>query len=219
MSNGPDARPDPPRRVRSITNILAAASAPCLTSSFQAECVVLTHLLLKEQARLPVLFLDTVHHFADTYRYRDELTAAWNLNLVTLRAAEPRPGSGRRARRSAAPCTRSDRCSPRSNSTTCGSRPSGASSPPRGRTCRSGAVPPAERTIHPASQSAGGMDHARCVEYAKAHEIPLMPLYATGYTSIGCEPCTTPPLDPENPRSGRWQGQSSSARIHIQARG
>src|SRR3954462_11242162 len=32
---------------------------------------------------LPVLFLDTVHHFAETYRYRDEITAAWGLNLVT----------------------------------------------------------------------------------------------------------------------------------------
>src|SRR5213075_1837111 len=37
--------------------------------------------------------------------------------------------------------------------------------------------------------------------------IPLLPLYARGYTSIGCEPCTSLPLDPSNPRSGRWHGQ------------
>jgi phosphoadenosine phosphosulfate reductase len=54
--------------------------------------------------------------------------------------------------------------------------------------------------------------------YAKEHEIPLLPLYAMGYTSIGCEPCTTPPLDPDNPRSGRWQGQKLECGIHIQAK-
>ena len=27
--------------------------------------------------------------------------------------------------------------------------------------------------------------------YAKAHAIPLLPLYDQGFTSIGCEPCTT----------------------------
>ena len=56
------------------------------------------------------------------------------------------------------------------------------------------------------------------VEYAKEHDIPLLPLYELGYTSIGCEPCTSLPLDPDNPRSGRWQGQKLECGIHIQAR-
>jgi phosphoadenosine phosphosulfate reductase len=54
--------------------------------------------------------------------------------------------------------------------------------------------------------------------YAKAHDIPLLPLYELGYTSIGCEPCTVVPFDPENPRSGRWQGQKLECGIHIQAK-
>lgn len=48
-------------------------------------------------------------------------------------------------------------------------------------------------------------------------EIPLLPLYERGYTSIGCEPCTTLPLDPNDPRSGRWGGQKVECGIHIQA--
>ena len=32
--------------------------------------------------------------------------------------------------------------------------------------------------------------------YAREHDIPLLPLYERGYTSIGCEPCTSLPLDP-----------------------
>jgi hypothetical protein len=44
------------------------------------------------QPDIPVLFLDTVHHFPQTYAYRDELADLWKLNLINLRAAEPSPG-------------------------------------------------------------------------------------------------------------------------------
>ena len=54
--------------------------------------------------------------------------------------------------------------------------------------------------------------------YAKANGIPLLPLYDLGYTSIGCEPCTALPDDPDNPRSGRWKGQKLECGIHIQAK-
>jgi phosphoadenosine phosphosulfate reductase len=53
-------------------------------------------------------------------------------------------------------------------------------------------------------------------KYAKDHDIPLLSLYELGYTSIGCEPCTTLPPDPNDPRSGRWQGQKLECGIHIQ---
>jgi phosphoadenosine phosphosulfate reductase len=52
--------------------------------------------------------------------------------------------------------------------------------------------------------------------YAKAESIPLLSLYDIGYSSIGCEPCTTLPPDPMNPRSGRWSGQKLECGIHIQ---
>jgi phosphoadenosine phosphosulfate reductase len=43
-------------------------------------------------------------------------------------------------------------------------------------------------------------------------------LYDLGYTSIGCQPCTAVPVDPEDPRSGRWQGKGKlECGIHIQA--
>jgi len=54
--------------------------------------------------------------------------------------------------------------------------------------------------------------------YAKAHDIPLLALYELGYTSIGCEPCTSLPSDPSNPRSGRWAGQKLECGIHIEAK-
>src|SRR5437867_1400206 len=75
-----------------IEHEIDSAARPCVTSSFQAECVVLVHLLRQVRPDIPVLFLDTVHHFAETYAYRDTLAKAWDLNLINLRAAEPQPG-------------------------------------------------------------------------------------------------------------------------------
>lgn len=57
----------------------------------------------------------------------------------------------------------------------------------------------------------------RDVWYAcQEHAIPLLPLYERGYTSIGCEPCTTAPLDAGDPRSYRWGGRKVECGIHIQ---
>ena len=38
---------------------LQAAGPECVTSSFQAECVVLVHMLVTRRPKIPVLFLDT----------------------------------------------------------------------------------------------------------------------------------------------------------------
>src|SRR5437867_10345326 len=56
----------------------------CLTSSFQAEDMVVAHLLSKRVLDLPVLFLDTGYHFRRTYEYRDRMTKEWSLNLINV---------------------------------------------------------------------------------------------------------------------------------------
>src|SRR6202051_3674403 len=60
----------------------------CLTSSFQAEDMVVAHVLRKRVAELPVLFLDTGYHFPQTYEYRDRITKEWSLNLVNVLPAQ-----------------------------------------------------------------------------------------------------------------------------------
>jgi phosphoadenosine phosphosulfate reductase len=51
-------------------------------------------------------------------------------------------------------------------------------------------------------------------EYTGAKRIECLPLYDEGYPSIGCEPCTALPEDPNNPRSGRWGGKKLECGIH-----
>jgi len=41
--------------------------------------------------------------------------------------------------------------------------------------------------------------------YIAEHDLPVHALYAKGYASIGCEPCTTPIEPGEDKRAGRWR--------------
>jgi len=203
--------------LRIVADNLATAQTPCITSSFQAECVVLVHMLREIEPRIPVLFLDTVHHFAQTYTYRDELAERWQLNLVNLRAPEPTPGLWQTDTQA---CCALHKVGPLFSALegydvwfTALRRDQ---SPSRANLAEVEPFRlPTGKTLRKVSPLAGWTTKDVWA-YAKAHDIPLLPLYELGYSSIGCEPCTSLPLDPENPRSGRWQGQKLECGIHIQ---
>ena len=200
-----------------IGETLAEAKTPCVTSSFQAEDVVLVHLLVSARPDIPVLFLDTFHHFAQTLAYRDEMAARWKLNLVNLRAPEPSVGLWQK---STDDCCARHKVGPLFGALEAydtwftGLRRE--QSPSRANlqyvepfNLKSGKV---LRKVSPLA-----MWTTKDVwQYAKAYDIPLLPLYELGYSSIGCEPCTSLPLDPSDPRSGRWAGQKLECGIHIQ---
>jgi phosphoadenosine phosphosulfate reductase len=196
------------------------AERPCITSSFQAECVVLTHMLLQERPDIPVLFLDTFHHFAQTLAYRDELTRAWNLNLVNLRAPEPKVGLWQ-AESTEACCARhkvGPLFSALEHHDVWFTALRRDQSPSRASLQESEPFRLPSGTMIQRVAPLASWTAKDVWAYAKQHGIPLLPLYEQGYTSIGCEPCTSLPLDPSNPRSGRWQGQKLECGIHIQAK-
>jgi phosphoadenosine phosphosulfate reductase len=45
---------------------------------------------------------------------------------------------------------------------------------------------------------------AQVEEYTREHDLPVHPLYARGYASIGCAPCTRAIQPGEDERAGRW---------------
>jgi len=45
--------------------------------------------------------------------------------------------------------------------------------------------------------------------YIREHDVPVHPLYARGYTTIGCAPCTRAILPGEDERAGRWWWEQS----------
>lgn len=54
--------------------------------------------------------------------------------------------------------------------------------------------------------------------YIDRHALPVNALYAQGYPSIGCEPCTRAIRFGEDPRAGRWWWENGSAKecgLHV----
>jgi phosphoadenosine phosphosulfate reductase len=49
------------------------------------------------------------------------------------------------------------------------------------------------------------------IRYTRDRALPEHPLYAAGYTSIGCDPCTRPVVAGEDERAGRWWWESPEA--------
>jgi phosphoadenosine phosphosulfate reductase len=202
-----------------IQRALSKADRPAITSSFQAECVVLTHMLREIQPDIPVLFLDTFHHFPQTLAYRDELSARWGLNLINLRAKTPSVGLWQAEGTEA--CCKRHKVEPLFSALegydTWFTALRRDQSPSRANLQEVEPFALPGKTISRVAPLASWT--ARDVwKYAKEHDIPLLPLYELGYTSIGCEPCTSVPFDPDNPRSGRWQGEKLECGIHIQAK-
>jgi phosphoadenosine phosphosulfate reductase len=59
-------------------------------------------------------------------------------------------------------------------------------------------------------------------EYIRLHNVPRHPLYAQGYSSIGCDPCTRAIEAGEEERAGRWwweQDANKECGIHFTADG
>ncbi len=209
-----------------IRSVLKREGKPCFTCSFQAEDVAALHMVLPFQPDIPVLFLETGYHFAETYSYRDRLAKSWGLNLVnvmpklTLESHEAANGELYR--------TEPDRC--------CKLRkvePLLAAladyeiwftglrreqSPTRANLQQiESHTLPSGKTLVKASPLAF-WTWKEVWSYLKVNEIEYLPLYDQGYLSIGCEPCTSLPVN-DNPRSGRWGGQKLECGIHTFDRG
>lgn len=197
----------------------------CVTSSFQTECVALVHMVARELPGIPVLFLDTGYHFAETYAYRDDMAERLSLNVLNLLPLETveqqEARHGELYRSAPDQCCKLRKVQPLfaglSNYETWFTGLRRDQSPTRAN------LQPVEpfrlpegkvlRKVSPlAAWSAKDV-----WDYLKLHDIPALPLYEKGYTSIGCWPCTALPDDPDNPRSGRWSGKKLECGIHIQA--
>ncbi len=56
----------------------------CVTNNFQAEDMVVLHMVMQVVPHVPVVFLDTGYHFAEVYAYRDRMAREWSMNLINL---------------------------------------------------------------------------------------------------------------------------------------
>jgi phosphoadenosine phosphosulfate reductase len=197
----------------------------CVTNSFQAEDMVVLHMVRRTLPDVPVIFLDTGYHFAEVYEYRDRMADAWSMNLINLlpelTVPEQEAQFGILNQTDPSRCCNLRKVKPlfaelaRYQLWFTGLRREQAKSRATLQPVEDFALP-THRTIRKISPLAD-WSTKDVWHYARQHDIPLLPLYDKGYSSIGCEPCTTLPLDPNDPRSGRWGGQKQECGIHLQS--
>jgi len=195
---------------------------PCFTSSFQAEDMAVLHLLRKRIPDVPVLFLDTGYHFPQTYEYRDRVAKEWSLNLVNVlpvqTVAEQESAFGILNRSDPTRCCQLRKVEPLL----------GALEPfdvwftglrreqsPTRKNLRKVELHrlPTGKSLWKVSLLAD-WNWEQVWNYLNSNGISHLPQYDEGYLSIGCQPCTALPVDPNNPRSGRWGGTKLECGIH-----
>jgi phosphoadenosine phosphosulfate reductase len=197
----------------------------CLTCSFQAEDVLLLKLALEIRPQLPTLFLDTGYHFAETYAYRDRIVQEWNVRLINLlpltTVAEQEAQHGLLYQTSPDRCCAARKVEPLFRAVAnykvwiTGLRREQAKTRAALEESALFTLPGGKQVL-----KLSPLAHFTTADVWYACEelgIPLLPLYARGYSSIGCEPCTSLPVDPSDARSGRWAGRKVECGIHIEA--
>lgn len=206
-----------------VSKALTLPGLPCVTCSFQAEDMAVLLMVRQRQPDVPVLFLETGYHFEEVYKYRDEMTARYQLNLVNVSpvesVAQQEAKFGLLYQSQPDQCCKLRKVGPlfgalqRFDTWFTGLRR--VQSPTRANLQVFDEFPlPSGKKLAKISPLASWTDKD-VWSFAKAHDLPLLPLYDSGYTSIGCAPCTALPGDPGNARSGRWAGRKLECGIHI----
>ncbi|HKW56148.1 MAG TPA: phosphoadenylyl-sulfate reductase [Candidatus Acidoferrum sp.] len=197
-------------------------SRACLTCSFQAEDVVVLHLLRMRVPQIPVLFLETGYHFPATYEFRDQLAREWRLNLLNIfphkTVLEQEAELGILYQSNPTRCCQLRKVEPLMQALEpfeiwfTGLRREQSPTRRNLKKIEEHRLPSGKMLfkVNPLADWTG----AQVWGYTGAHRLPFLPQYDRGYSSIGCEPCTALPSDPNSPRSGRWGGRKLECGIH-----
>jgi phosphoadenosine phosphosulfate reductase len=194
----------------------------CLTCSFQAEDMIVLQLLRQKIPDIPVLFLDTGYHFAQTYEYRDRIAQEWRLRLVNVlpqhTVAQQESQFGVLYQSNPTQCCQLRKVEPLMQSLEpydvwfTGLRREQSPSRKNLKIAEQHRLP-SGKTLLKVSLLAD-WSWEQVWNYVGAHQLSYLPQYDEGYLSIGCQPCTAIPDDPNNPRSGRWGGKKLECGIH-----
>nr|WP_258046190.1 phosphoadenylyl-sulfate reductase [Leifsonia shinshuensis] len=173
---------------------------------------VLPHVVASALPGVDVLFLDTGYHFVETYGTRDEVARALDVRVVDLKpkqtvAEQDAEFGAELFARDPNLCCARRKVEPLQRALTgyelwfTGVRreeaPTRTATPFVSWDEKNGLV-----KVNPLA----AWTFDELLDYATANAVPLNLLLSNGYPSIGCEPCTKPVAEGEDPRSGRWAG-------------
>lgn len=181
-----------------------------MVSSFGAESAVLLDMIASIDRRTPVIFLETGKLFAETVAYKDTLVE-W-LGLEDVRSIRPDTAEIAKSDSDGQLWSREpDLCCHIRKTEPLDLALGGFAGWITGRKRFQGGLRSALPAIEmdPVTGQLKlnplinwSLDDIR--HYRRLRQLPLHPLIARGYPSIGCEPCTRPVKDGEDTRAGRW---------------
>ena len=196
-----------------------------VASSFQAEGTCVMDMSTDLRPDVPILFLETGFHFAETLAFKEQLTERLCLNVIDLvgdytverQAAE---FGERLYERDPSLCCKLNKVVPFTEAlhhfdawVTALRRDS---SPTRRDTpiLEQYQLEPGRWIVK--ANPLANWDRARVWSYVKQRGLPNNPLYDLGYASIGCAPCTRMVFPGEDERAGRWAGLlKTECGIHV----
>lgn len=182
-----------------------------IVSSFGADSAVLLHMVSVVDKALPVYFLETGKHFPETLHYVETLKSTLGLANVRWLRPDPRDiarfdSNGDLWETDPDSCCHIRKTEPLdAEIAQFGGWVTGRK---RYQTAERGVLPHFELTsddrikVNPLAY----FSDADVNTYKIEHGLPEHPLFAKGYKSIGCAPCTTIVAEGEDPRAGRWRG-------------
>jgi len=195
-----------------------------VVSSFGAESSVLLHLVAQIDPATPVLFLETGKHFPEMLVYRDLL--AQRLGLTNLIDLTPDPAelaakdeSGLRWSYDPDGCCDIRKVLPLARAL---ADFDGSITGRKAFQANTRAALP--RFEIDTTDTQGRLKINPLIDwnqdmlaaYMAEHDLPVHPLVAQGYPSIGCSPCTSKVAPGEDARAGRWRGwDKTECGIHV----
>lgn len=183
-----------------------------LLSAFNPEDVIISHWIAQVDPTITILFLDTQKHFPETLQYVDRVTQ--QLGLKNVNHLTPDPKRVHTIDKEGVLWqTQVNRC--------CWLR----KVEPLERAINQGEFDVLitgrrmEQNAHRLDMRSAEFDENGHIKvnplrlwtrkerdaFMDSHGLPHHPLYALGYLSIGCAPCTTPVYVGEEERAGRWR--------------
>jgi phosphoadenosine phosphosulfate reductase len=181
-----------------------------LSSSFGAESAALLHMATQIFPAIPILFINTGFLFKETIEFKDKLQKRLHLNIREFKA--DLDDIDRVTKLLASPTNTKGACCDDVKVRLMKEALTGLSCWIAGLRRHQSATRKNIETVelygegllkvHPIARWTSKDIYA----YMKKHDLPFHPLWDKGYTSIGCEPCTSLPLPGDDARSGRWAG-------------
>ncbi|MBI4261115.1 MAG: phosphoadenylyl-sulfate reductase [Actinobacteria bacterium] len=215
----------PPRDVLDWALLESGLDRIAVASSFQAETTVLMHMAVQVKPDVPILFLETGFHFAETLAFKERLTERLGLNVIDLRGdVTPDTQAARHGERlyerDPGLCCELNKVIPLKRALRdldawiTGLRRD--SSP-----TRADAPIVDQYELEPGKTLVKVNPMANWTRnevwtYIRDHDLPTLPLYRLGYMSIGCAPCSRALFPGEDERAGRWAGRmKAECGIHV----